>query len=149
MKSVFNQNDNKEFVERINSLKPDDQAKWGKMNVSQMMLHCTRPIHVSLGNKKLKRGLIGILFGGMAKKKLVGADQFGKNMPTDPSFIVKENPDFNSSKSELLSLVETLKTKGHAGLTTEPHPFFGKLTHPEWDALISKHLDHHLRQFGK
>ncbi|MFT2628492.1 DUF1569 domain-containing protein, partial [Escherichia coli] len=29
-----------------------------------------------------------------------------------------------------------------------PHPLFGKLTKKQWSDLLSKHFDHHLRQFG-
>ncbi len=28
------------------------------------------------------------------------------------------------------------------------HPFFGKLTTPEWNILIDKYLYYHLQQFG-
>jgi hypothetical protein len=33
-------------------------------------------------------------------------------------------------------------------LTSAPHPFFGPMTQQEWETLMWKHLDHHLRQFG-
>ena len=33
-------------------------------------------------------------------------------------------------------------------VTQDPHPFFGRMTGEEWDRLLWKHLDHHLRQFG-
>ncbi|MFD1127776.1 DUF1569 domain-containing protein [Paenibacillus provencensis] len=32
---------------------------------------------------------------------------------------------------------------------TNPHPFFGKLTSEEWSIGLYKHLDHHLKEFGK
>jgi hypothetical protein len=28
------------------------------------------------------------------------------------------------------------------------HPAFGRMTADDWGALIHKHTDHHLRQFG-
>jgi hypothetical protein len=148
MKSVFDPEGNKAVISRINSLKGNEKAQWGKMTVNQMVMHCTHPINVAIGNTTPKRTLIGILFGGMVKKKLVEAKEFDKNMPTDKSFIVKDSPDFNQAKTKLIGLVEGLAKNGHAGLTTAPHPFFGKLKHEEWDALMTKHLDHHLRQFG-
>ncbi|MEI9911278.1 MAG: DUF1569 domain-containing protein [Bacteroidota bacterium] len=33
-------------------------------------------------------------------------------------------------------------------MSSEPHPFFGKLTKEEWSKGTWKHLDHHLQQFG-
>jgi Protein of unknown function (DUF1569) len=47
-----------------------------------------------------------------------------------------------------LAFVERAGKVGLAGITQHPHPFFGELTPEEWDILQSKHLDHHLRQFG-
>ena len=48
----------------------------------------------------------------------------------------------------LLLLVDRLGAGGPDALTKEPHPFFGRLSVEEWDALQWKHLGHHLRQFG-
>ncbi|MFN3939809.1 MAG: DUF1569 domain-containing protein, partial [Chitinophagales bacterium] len=30
-----------------------------------------------------------------------------------------------------------------------PHPLLGSLHRKQWGILITKHLDHHLRQYGK
>jgi hypothetical protein len=148
MKSLFDPNVNKEMIERIQQLKPDSKAEWGKMSVSQMVTHAQFPFKVAFEEMKLKRGIIGILFGGLAKKKLGGSAPFQKNLPTDKNFIVKNEPDFETEVNKLKNLVEDFSKKGPSALTKQPHPFFGKLTSEEWDNLMYKHLDHHLRQFG-
>ncbi len=147
MKSLFNPNDNNEIIERINNLKPDSKSEWGKMNVSQVLAHSQAPLRVAFGEVKLKRGLLGILFGKMAKKKLL-AETFKKNMPTDKAFIVVDDRNFEEEKNKLIKLVRRFAEDGPGGITKETHPFFGELTSEEWDALQWKHLDHHLRQFG-
>ncbi|HMG14474.1 MAG TPA: DUF1569 domain-containing protein, partial [Saprospiraceae bacterium] len=114
----------------------------------QMLTHCEAPLKVAFGELKLKRGLMGVLFGKMVKKKLTNDLPFEKNMPTDKAFIVKHDPEFESAKNNLISLVKRFSDKGPSALISEPHPFFGKLTTEEWDKLQWKHLDHHLRQFG-
>ncbi len=48
----------------------------------------------------------------------------------------------------LSALIDRFAAAGPAGCTTHPHTFFGPLTPQEWAALMYKHLDHHLRQFG-
>jgi len=63
MQSIFNATDNAEFIERINKLTPSSPALWGKMNVSQMLVHCQVIIQVALGELRLKRNLLGFLFG--------------------------------------------------------------------------------------
>lgn len=148
MKSLFNTPDNNEIIHRINQLTPETKSVWGKMRVNQMVAHCQIPIRVAFGEMKLKRGLVGILFGGMAKKQLLKPEPFKKNMPTAPSFIVRTNTAFEEEKNKLLALVKRFVEKGHGVISNETHPFFGKLTVVEWDTLQWKHLDHHLRQFG-
>jgi hypothetical protein len=148
MKSLFDPSVNKEILERIDKLTPDTEAKWGEMNVAQMLTHAQRPLKVAYGELLLKRGLIGILFGGMAKRSLLKPEPFKKHLPTDPNFVVKDTRIFEEEKENLRNLVIKFEKSGPDALTKDPHPFFGKLTVDEWDALQWKHLDHHLRQFG-
>ncbi|SMO47878.1 DUF1569 domain-containing protein [Solitalea koreensis] len=148
MKSLFKQTDNKELIDRINQLTGTSNSQWGKMNVSQMIAHVQVPMKVAIGEVKLKRGILGILFGGIVKKQLTGPEPFKKKLPTDKRFIVKAQPNFEEEKQKLISLVQSFGKSGETGLTKALHPFFGKLTSQEWDTLMWKHLDHHLRQFG-
>jgi len=148
MKSLFHQHDNQDIINRINKLSENTKPLWGKMTVSQMVAHAQNPLYVAFGEKKLKHGFIGVLFGKMAKKQLMGDAPFKRNLPTDKSFLVKDERNFEIEKNRLIQLVQRFITQGEAALTKEPHPFFGKLTTNEWDLLQWKHLDHHLRQFG-
>lgn len=148
MKSLFNPNDNKELIERIEKLTPQTPAQWGKMNVAQMLSHLQEPIKVAFGDAKLKHSFIGKLFGRMAKKKMLKQDEFSKNLPTAPTFLRKDERDFNVEKAITISLIQRFNKDGPDVLTKDPHPFFGKLTTEEWDVLGWKHVDHHLRQFG-
>lgn len=147
MGSLFNAEDNNSIQERINKLTPDSKPLWGKMNVSQMLAHLQPTMLVSFGELDLKGGLMGFLFGKMAKKKIVTEEPFKQNIPTLKQFKVVPG-DFETEKNTLLSYVNRLKTEGPKIFTTKPHPFFGKLTVEEWNMLQWKHLDHHLRQFG-
>lgn len=149
MESLFNKTHNEKIIDRINSLTNASQSQWGKMNVSQMYAHCQVPLKVAYGDVKLKRGLIAVLFGAMIKKKLVKNEKpFDKNLPTDKSFIVVDQREFESEKNKLTDLVKKFEQVGPNGITKDTHPFFGKMTAAEWDIIQWKHLDHHLRQFG-
>jgi hypothetical protein len=149
MKSLFNQKDNNEIIERINKLSPSSNAQWGKMNVEQMLAHCRMPLLAAYDGVKLKRGLIGILFGSIAKKQLITQDKpFKQNLPTDNNFIITHPKSFEKEKQKLIEKVEAFYKNGPDKITKQPHSFFGKLTPQEWDKLQTKHLDHHLRQFG-
>lgn len=148
MNNLFNKEDKDEIVNRIEELHPDSKPMWGKMSVSQMLAHCIRPIEVSLGTHQLSRSLLGKLFGKSFKNKMMKESwQFTKNMPTEKSFIVKEEPDFYVSQQSLKDAIENVFNADKTAIASRPHPFFGKMTIDEWGILSYKHLDHHLRQF--
>jgi hypothetical protein len=148
MTYLFDKQRADEILARINKLTPDTPAKWGKMNVSQMLAHCQAPLAVAMGDHKLQRNLLGLLFGRLAKKKLVGDKPYARNLPTTPSFVVKDNRNFTEEKAKLLEMIRKFSTGGPDILIKTPHPFFGPLTVEEWDKCQWKHLDHHLQQFG-
>lgn len=149
MQSLFKPGDNAQIVSRINLLTPHQEARWGKMNVSQMLLHCQKPLEVAFGETKPKRTFISFLLGRIVKKKLTKpAVRFSKSLPTYKSFIIRDQPDFEGARKKLIHLVTKFSTIGPTGITKDAHPVFGKLAPHEWDVLQWKHLDHHLSQFG-
>ena len=148
MEDIFNKDDNQNIVERLNNLTAESQPLWGKMAVSQMLVHCQKPIDVLTGKLQLKGGLLGFLFGKMAKNNFLKMRGFGKNAPTHPKFKIKDSPDFVSQRDLLVSMVETLGSLGPESIAIERHPFFGPMTNEEWGSLMYLHLDHHLKQFG-
>lgn len=148
MDSLFTDAGRERMLGRIEGLTADAPRQWGKMSVAQMLAHCQQPLRVALGELPLKRSLIGVLFGRMAKKKLLAPAPWQPGMPTAPEFKVTDPRDFAKEKQALLALVRRFGEGGPAALTRLPHPFFGPLTTDEWQALQWRHLDHHLRQFG-
>ncbi len=148
MKNLYNKIDNDEVICRIKQLTPSAVPAWGKMTVSQMMAHCQVAFKVTYDEVVLKRGLMGILFGQMAKKKLTSGEPFPRNMPTFTEAKIKDVRDFEVEKELLINYVSRMAAAGFAGVTQRPHPFFGKLSKNEWNTLHYLHLDHHLRQFG-
>ena len=145
--SLFVQSDREAILARLARLRPDSARVWGKMDVQRMLAHSQQPLRVALGDLQLKRGLVGLLFGGMAKRKLLADKPWDQGMPTAPEFKVAGSGDFGREREALCALVRRFEG-GSAVLTRAAHPFFGVLTVEQWDMLQSRHLDHHLRQFG-
>lgn len=146
--SLFDPSGLAKMTARIRTLRADATRAWGKMDVAQMLAHCQQPLRVAIGELPLKRSLIGVLFGRIAKKKLLSPAPWKPGMPTAPEFKITDSRDFAKEKEALLTLVQRFGKGGPAGLTKLPHPFFGPLTVDEWQRLQWMHLDHHLRQFG-
>ena len=59
MKSIFGGTTRSELINRINTLNENSLAKWGKMNIYQMMKHCVMCEEMYLGKKKYKRTFLG------------------------------------------------------------------------------------------
>lgn len=147
MHSLFEANVAEQIIERINSIRSYSQPKWGKMNASQMMAHCQVAFKVYFGEEKMKRGLVGLLFGRMAKKKMFSDTPWPRNLPTAKSFIISDEREFEAEKENLVQSIKRFASEGY-NVTSSMHPFFGKLSSQEWALLAYKHLDHHLQQFG-
>lgn len=147
-KNLFEEENSEEIISRIMNLSSNSQALWGTMTVNQMIDHCIKPLDVATGKLKLKRSLLGVLFGGWAKKKLLEDKDFPRNSPTAPEFRVQTPREFSDAQQSLINAVRSFQKEGENGLTKEKHPFFGPLSTSEWLLLQYKHLDHHLRQFG-
>ncbi len=144
--NIFDKQTNEKLVERIGHLTPESKPLWGKMNVCQMVAHCQKPLEVADGSLKIKGGILGFLFGKIVKKNFLAKD-IKKNLPTVPSFKVRETPEFDSEWHLLMSLVKKFGEKGPEVIANKKHPFFGEMTNEEWGVLQYKHLDHHLKQF--
>ena len=148
MKDVFQPAILNEILSRIETLTPTTQRLWGKMDVAQMMAHCSEVLKVAVGDEKPPRAFIGKIIGGFMKPILRNEKPFAKNSPTDPIFKIIKVKNFTNEKAVLIGLLKRFAVGGETNVTTHPHPFFGKLTPAEWSSATYKHLNHHLQQFG-
>ena len=148
MKTLFQPEAVDEVITRIDALQPATQRQWGKMDVAQMMAHCSAAMDMASGRIHLRRILIGRLIGGFVKPIYWNEKPFSKNNPTDPKLVVSDRRDFLREKEQLKSKIRQFGDGGEGGCTKHPHPFFGELTPQQWSRGMYKHLDHHLRQFG-
>jgi hypothetical protein len=148
MKSLFEKDSVREIYNRINNLSAQSKREWGKMDVAQMLAHCSKIMELATGQKKLPRLFIGRILGPMAKASYLSEKPFSKNGPTDRNFIITNQRDFNPEKEKLINLIQLFSNGGETKCTTHPHSFFGRLTPAQWGTSMYKHLDHHLKQFG-
>jgi hypothetical protein len=146
VKNLFDPAVKNEITGRIHQLTAETTARWGRMNVSQMLAHVQVPIGVGLGTHKIPRTIIGFIFGPIAKKMLYNDKPFKHDLPTDRSFVMTgKEKEFEKEKQSLLQMLSNFTENN---LVDTPHPFFGKMTKEQWSKGTWKHLDHHLRQFG-
>jgi hypothetical protein len=148
MKSLFDDGDRAALLNRIANLPPEAVRQWGKMSPAQMLCHCSQALETSTGDRPMKQKLLGKILTPFIRSSILGAKPFGKNAPTDPTFVVSGDRDFAGEKTRLVGLIDRFVQRGPAAAANETHAFFGKLSGPEWGELMYKHIDHHLQQFG-
>lgn len=146
MASIYNKEDNDAMIARIYSLSPQSKALWGSMTVDQMCKHCSAAMEVGLGTKTLKIHFLLKILGRMIKNKALNSD-FGKNSPTSKELKCTDHYDFESSRKEFAEYFAQF-AKGPQIIKLTQHPFWGKMNDEDWDKLLWKHADHHLKQFG-
>ena len=149
MKSLFDPEAVSEIMHRLDALTPDAKREWGKMTVGQMLAHCSVTFEMAMGRNNPPQVLIGRLIGRFFKSQYSSDRPFGNGTPTDASLVMTGEKDFNKERAHLKDEIKEFAAGGAAGVTKHPHPFFGILTPGEWAIGMYKHLDHHLRQFGK
>ena len=149
MKNIFLKNDSAEIVNRINDLKPDSTALWGSMSVAQMLAHCNVTYEMIYDNIHPKpNGFMRFILKSFIKKGVVDEKPYPKNSKTAPQFIVKGDRDFDLEKDRLISYINRTQELGEKEFEAKESLSFGKLTAKEWNNMFTKHLDHHLTQFG-
>ncbi|ASS49196.1 MAG: hypothetical protein A3D31_04295 [Candidatus Fluviicola riflensis] len=148
MNSLFSKEHVEALIERIQQLTPEHQAQWGKMNVSQMLAHCSSTMEVARDQKHLKRMMIGYLLGGLLKKHFYNDSPVKKNNPTHPYFVHTDTNELEVEKEHLINHLRSFQEGGTTKCTKQSHAFFGKLTEEQWAMGMYKHTSHHLEQFG-
>jgi hypothetical protein len=148
MKNLFERETLDEVISRLDTLQPSAQRQWGKMDVAQMLAHCSKAMDMATGQANLPRVFIGRLIGPLFKPIYTNEKPFAQNAPTARELVFSTPQDFAREREQLRAKVRQFHQGGEAKCTRHPHPFFGSLTPQEWARGMYKHLDHHLRQFG-
>lgn len=150
MKNIFDAAITAEIIERINALTPTTSAKWGKMNVAQMLAHCNVTYEMFYEPEKHAKpnGFKRFILKLIVKPLVIGEKQYKENSPTAPAFKIVSERQFELEKSRLIDFLNRTQELGGAYFDGKESNSFGTLKTNEWNAMFYKHLNHHLRQFG-
>jgi hypothetical protein len=145
MKTILDQSTRAELAARIQALNEHSAAQWGKMNVGQMLKHCSQWDEMALGKRKYKQSLLGKIFGKMALRDMLKDAPIKRNLPTVPAFKISGHAGLEAEKRKWIKLLDEYADLSGNGFV---HPFFGTLSKEDTGLVAYKHADHHLRQFG-
>lgn len=149
MKNLFDYNDVREVIERIENLSHTTQGLWGKMTVWQMLAHCNVTYEFVYDNihppvSAMKKILLKLF----VKPFVVGEKPYKKNTRTAPEFLITDDKDLDKEKKRLIDYLNKTQELGEAHFDNKESRSFGPLSAKEWDIMFYKHLDHHFGQFG-
>ena len=149
MKDLFDKAETKAIIERINQLTPTTEGLWGKMTVAQMLAHCNVAYEMAYENIHEKPGgFKKMMLKLFVKKSVVGPKPYKRNLPTAPAFKIEDSKNFKEEKRRLIDYLNKTQALGGTHFHNKESHSFGPLTKEEWNVLFSKHLNHHLEQFG-
>ena len=132
------------FLTRIDSLTPIHKSKYGKMNVNQMVCHCTDFYHTALKEISL------IDAPKILKEKVLILVKERKIVPTPKD--INQVAGKSNKPNDFLNNIRLLKGKKTIFFDSpkvvdfSPHFYFGSLTRAQWNETSIYHLHHHLRQ---
>ncbi len=149
IRDLFSEQGLSETIARVNKLTPNTKAAWGTMNVAQMLAHVNVTYDMAFTDKYPKpNAFLRFILKLAVKKSVVGPKPYIKNQGTAPQFVIKGERDFEREKKILVDYLIKTQQLGSAHFENKEYRSFGQLTSNEWNILFSKHLDHHLTQFG-
>jgi hypothetical protein len=149
VKSLFNEIDYREIRERIESLTPGNQQQWGKMNVAQMLAHCSIGFEIVIGKLPFedKSNFILRTVVKMIVLYLVKKGDMGKNQRTFSIYRITGDREFETEKARLLENIDSFYKLARK-IEIGRHPYFGELSKDDWGAMQYVHTHHHLTQFS-
>ena len=146
MKTFFDPVVQKELEDRLEKLKADHPRQWGRMDVAQMLAHCSAGMGMPLGHLKVKWVPISLI-GWLWKGVITDGKPFRRGVPTARELTMAAPRDVETERAILRGRMREL-AQGPEAIQNFRHPFFGRLTAAQWGILSYKHLDHHFSQFG-
>jgi hypothetical protein len=146
MASFFDPSLNAQLRERLERLQPDTPARWGRMNAAQMLRHLDEAFRMALGEVQMPDQ--SNIFSRLSKDFVIGPMPWMKNLPTAKWLrFASDSVEFRAARQSLLESWDRMlqSPEDHA---YGDHPLFGSMSRADYDKLMAKHTEHHLRQFG-
>ena len=145
--SIWNDSVRSSIAARAQRVSADAQPVWGTMNAGAMMAHINDSLRMALGDLPVKSKNLPLRYKPI-RTLFIYYLPMPKGAPTAPELIARcANAILDDEKKAFAELIDRCAAVTPA-TRLAVHPAFGDLSYDEYGALIAKHTDHHLRQFG-
>ena len=152
LRTLFDDRDAAALLQRLDRLQASDGRRWGRMNAHQAVCHLNDSLKAVLGDRPmtplpvtLKRKIVRFVgftlpFPWPKGKVRTSAEMDQLKQGTPPG-------RFEADVGELRELLGRVRRSGGRGLPR--HYAWGELKPSELGRYVFRHVDHHLRQFGR
>jgi hypothetical protein len=148
MKTLAKPDIQQEVKQRLQTIGPGSQRRWGRMSANQMVCHLADSFRRTLGEKQATN---------LPPKKLMKLAALWLPVPWPHGFKTRPEMDqeiggtppveFEEDRQVLLKLMDRFTCESPIP-TFSPHPIFGQMSRKELMRWAYLHMNHHLRQFG-
>ena len=138
------------LLHHLDQLKADMKPLWGTMTPQQMVEHLTEGIKLAYGQVTLPVETPEDKIEKM-QAFLMGDKPFPREFKASfvPDFIEVQHEELELAIDEfVLEWIEYENYYLEDPNATHLHPYYGNLNVDMWDRFLSKHITHHLTQFG-
>ncbi len=147
--NIYDSLDTNDLILQLNKLTPSTKPNWDKMSLDQMLTRLNVAYLMAFTNKYTPpNSMAKFLLKLMIKKGVVVPKPYRKNVRTEHQFIIKYAKNFDEKKKKLISYIEKVRDRGNSNFEGKKSHSFDPLTVKEWYVLFTKHMEHHLTQFG-
>ena len=148
MKTLFDAASIEVIRGRMQHLRSDAPALWGKMPAPQMVCHLIDAFRIPLGEEPVTVRWMPLCIYPLRWLFVYVLPWPKGKLPTTPEFQRTKPTDWEKDQAAWRAALERFVERGRKGGPFGPHPAFGVLSTREWGRLVYLHNDHHLRQFG-
>lgn len=140
-----------EYTGKLSGLPADTPARWGKMNVQQMIEHMSDYVRIASGKTPAEiitePDMVPRMQSFLMSEKPFKENTPNSLMPDTPPPVrhATKEAAIDELQAELEHFSEAYNNDKHLKIA---NPFFGELDYDMQVQLLHKHAIHHLRQFG-
>ena len=152
MRTLARPRDKAEILRRLRGLRPETAARWGRMSAHQMVCHLADAFGMAMGHKPVRHAA-SVLDRTLVKWiALYLPVPWPRGIRTAPEIDQERDGtrpgEFAADLARLEELVEKVTAPARS-FVWETHPRLGPLSDRAWLRWGYRHMDHHLRQFGR